>query len=78
MNACLNPGDVVLAPRPGFPLFWTYSSMIGFEIKTYNLDQEKDWEIDMASLEAATDERTKMVIIINPSNPTGTVWRREH
>lgn len=37
---------------------------------------DKEWEIDIKELEELTDEKTKCIVIINPSNPCGSVWSK--
>ncbi|PWA22142.1 hypothetical protein CCH79_00020160 [Gambusia affinis] len=73
-----NPGDNILVPRPGFPLYKTLAVSMGIEVKLYDLLPEKSWEIDLQHLESLVDERTSCLIVTNPSNPCGSVFSREH
>lgn len=78
MCALMDAGDNILVPAPGFSLYETICGRYGFEPKFYNLDPARQWEVDIESLEAAYDERTKCILLNNPSNPCGSVWSREH
>ena len=69
------PGDNVLVPRPGYPLLEFLSRLNDVELSSYRLMYHGNWEIDFDSLEAAADERTRAVIVVNPNNPTGSIIR---
>jgi tyrosine aminotransferase len=71
-------GTNLLVPTPGFPLSRPVCSNLGVEIKFYNLLPDKNWEVDIENLKSQIDDRTKAILITNPSNPCGTVFSREH
>jgi len=71
--ACVNPGEEVLYPNPGFPI---YESMINFvEAKPVPipLKEENDFRMDPNDIVENLTEKTKMIIINSPQNPTGSV-----
>jgi tyrosine aminotransferase len=39
---------------------------------------EKEWEVDLEQMSSLVDERTKVILVNNPSNPCGSVFSREH
>jgi tyrosine aminotransferase len=39
---------------------------------------DKDWEMNLAHMESLIDDRTKAIVMNNPSNPTGAVYSKEH
>mmetsp|Transcript_7345 Transcript_7345/g.7195 ORF Transcript_7345/g.7195 Transcript_7345/m.7195 type:complete len:165 (-) Transcript_7345:482-976(-) len=78
IQTMLNPGDNMLVPSPGFPLYELMCRNRGCTAKYYKLKPHENWEIDFSELDAAVDERTKLLIIINPSNPCGSVYSRDH
>lgn len=69
------PGDNVLIPEPGYPLFEFLSRLHDIELASYALEYQTHWEIDFASLEAAAGPRSRAVIVVNPNNPTGSILR---
>ncbi|XP_059471348.1 tyrosine aminotransferase [Neocloeon triangulifer] len=73
-----NPGQNILVPRPGFSIYRTLAEGLGVQVKYYDLLPTRQWEADLAQLEAAIDTRTAAIIVNNPSNPCGSVYSREH
>ncbi|XP_029653064.1 tyrosine aminotransferase-like [Octopus sinensis] len=73
-----NKGQNILVPRPGFSLYKTVANSVDIEIKFYNLLPEKSWEADLSHLESTIDENTVGIVIINPSNPCGSVYSKSH
>lgn len=78
ISAMASAGQNILIPRPGFSIYRTLSEGFGIEIRSYDLLPEKDWEIDLNSLESLIDENTAALILTNPSNPCGSVFSKEH
>lgn len=64
--------------RPGFPLYQTLAKGLGINTRFYNLLQERNFEIDLNHLESQIDEDTVAIVYCNPSNPCGSLFRREH
>lgn len=71
-------GDNLLVPRPGFPLALPIAENLGINLKHYDLLPEKGWEIDLDSLRALVDDKTKAILVNNPSNPCGTCFSKRH
>ncbi|CAG9322345.1 unnamed protein product [Blepharisma stoltei] len=78
VQSLLNPGDNILAPSPGYPLYESMCQNRGCEVKHYKLKPQENWEIDFNDLDALVDDRTKLLVVINPSNPCGSVFSRDH
>nr|AGT02631.1 tyrosine transaminase [Strigomonas oncopelti]AGU68005.1 tyrosine transaminase [Strigomonas oncopelti] len=76
--AVCNPGDNIIVPAPGFPTYDTAGNTYQAEIRRYHLDSHNGWEANLAELEGLVDERTKLVIMTNPSNPCGSNYSRKH
>lgn len=68
-----DPGDNVLVPQPGYPLFEFLSRLNDIELVGYALEYHQTWEIDFEWLEAAVNARSRALIIVNPNNPTGSL-----
>lgn len=64
-------GAEVLTPAPSYPLLDYIAQLCGVTLRTYKLDESRDWSIDIASLENAISEKTRAIVIISPHNPTG-------
>lgn len=77
MMALLEPGDEVIYPNPGFPI---YESMIRFmdaRPVAIPLVEERGFSFDLDRLASSLSDRTKMVVLVSPGNPTGGVISRE-
>jgi len=76
-----DPGDSVLVPKPGYPLFEYLAGLEGVEAVPYPLEylHPAGWSIDLDALESALKtRRPKAVVLIHPNNPTGSyIGRRE-
>src|SRR5256886_1635925 len=66
-----NPGDEILIPAPGYPLFDFLGDLCDVKLVRYPLLQGHGWHIDFAALAAAVSERTRALIVVHPNNPTG-------
>ena len=71
--AFLEEGDEVLAPGPHYPPYMAYPQMYGGKTVEYKLKSDSNWEIDLEDLESKMNQNVKLVVIINPNNPTGGV-----
>lgn len=69
-------GQNLLIPRPGFSIYKTLAEGFGVECRSYDLLPEKNWEIDLQQMESVIDVNTSAIIITNPSNPCGSVFRQ--
>lgn len=76
--AIANPGDNILLPAPGFPHYATICKTYGIEARFYHLDPRHQWEANMEEIKALRDDRTKLLVMTNPSNPCGSNFSREH
>lgn len=78
IEAIADPGDNILVPSPGFPLYSTLCRPHGIEDRHYRLDLNKGGLVDLTHLESQIDERTRAIIVNNPGNPTGAVLPKKH
>ncbi|XXG66829.1 hypothetical protein AAC387_Pa06g0319 [Persea americana] len=72
------PGANILLPRPGYPNYKSCAAFCGVEVRDYNLNPERSWEIDLDSLKSVADKNTVAMVVINPGNPCGNVFTYEH
>mmetsp|Transcript_1731 Transcript_1731/g.2551 ORF Transcript_1731/g.2551 Transcript_1731/m.2551 type:complete len:432 (+) Transcript_1731:67-1362(+) len=78
INALVDPGCNMLIPVPGFSLYETLLKSMGGEPRFYNLKPEKGWEADIEHMESLIDEKTRAILVNNPSNPCGSVYTKKH
>jgi len=76
LTALVNPGDNVLTPSPEYPLYSAVLAKLSAEPNAYDLDESNGWEPDLKDLKRRINARTKAILLINPSNPTGSVMSR--
>lgn len=72
-----DPGDQILVPRPGYPLFDFLARLEGIEPVDYRLAEEDGWHIDMDGLVGRLSSRTRALVVVNPNNPTGSLVSKE-
>jgi len=77
IGALLNPGENILTPCPGYPLYTGQIPVYGGELRPYCLDEANEWQIDTDELERVVTAKTRAIVVINPNNPTGAVFNRE-
>jgi len=75
--ALVDPGDQVIYPNPGFPIYESMINFIGGEAIPLQLSEHRGFSFDLADLEALISDRTRMIILNSPGNPTGRALSRE-
>ncbi|HEX7078736.1 MAG TPA: pyridoxal phosphate-dependent aminotransferase [Candidatus Eisenbacteria bacterium] len=71
--ACVNPGDEVIIPNPGFPIYESVARFSGATVVPLPLREARDFRFGAADLEALLTPRTRMIVLNSPHNPTGSV-----
>jgi alanine-synthesizing transaminase len=77
LQALLNDGDEVLVPAPDFPLWTAAVSLAGGKAVHYLCDEGANWYPDIEDMTSKLTDRTKAVVVINPNNPTGSVYPKD-
>jgi alanine-synthesizing transaminase len=77
LTALLEPGDNILLPQPGYPLYSSVMAKLNAEVNPYYLNEEDNWNLDVADIESRINSSTRGIVIINPNNPTGAVYPKE-
>jgi aspartate aminotransferase len=75
--ACIEPGDEVILPDPGYPAYASQVNFIGGVPKPVRLREESGFRMDLDELESLVTPKTKMLIVNTPQNPTGGVLTAE-
>jgi len=73
----LRPGDEVLTPSPGFPIYESLINFVGAKPVLYPLREENNFDIDIEEFKKLVSPMTKMIILNSPQNPTGSVLSKE-
>jgi aspartate/methionine/tyrosine aminotransferase len=66
------PGDEVLVPAPSYPLFEFLATIQDVRLRSYPVFYDHGWHVDVHALRQAVSERTHVVMVVNPNNPTGS------
>ena len=71
--ATLEAGTKVLAPGPHYPPYMAYPQLFGAETIEYRLNPDDGWRLDLDDIESKMDADVRLLVLINPNNPTGNV-----
>jgi aspartate/methionine/tyrosine aminotransferase len=77
LSAFLNPGDEVLVPDPSWLNYGHVSTLNEAKTVYYSLISDNNFQINVDVLEKLVNEKTKVLIVLDPSNPTGSVLSKE-
>lgn len=76
--AVLDPGDVCVVPEPGYPPYIGGAKLAGATIEVYPLEREKNFLVELEDLGPSVLERTRLVYLNYPNNPTTAVAPRDY
>ncbi len=74
MMALIEPGDEVLYPDPGFPIYPSFTRGLGATAVPFGLEEKNKFQPDIDEIAQKITPRTSMIIFNSPNNPTGTVF----
>jgi alanine-synthesizing transaminase len=74
LNALVDEGDEVLVPSPTYPLYTAVLAKISAQPRYYRTDCENGWLPDLDHLRTLVTSRTRVLVVIDPNNPTGAVY----
>ncbi|GJQ32431.1 MAG: alanine aminotransferase [Ignavibacteriaceae bacterium] len=77
LTALVNDGENVLTPTPGYPLYTAISAKLSAYENPYYLDEENGWQPDIDDIKKKINSKTKAIVLINPNNPTGSLYTKE-
>jgi aspartate/methionine/tyrosine aminotransferase len=73
----LDPGDEMILADPSYPAYASCASYLQAQVVTVPLLESRDWNLDLDQLSSKVSNRTKVVLVNSPQNPTGGVLGRE-
>src|SRR5258707_9824613 len=76
MLALIDEGDEVIYPNPGFPIYESMIRYVGGKAVPVQLREDRDFSVDVDELSALVTDRTRLIILNSPHNPTGGVMQR--
>ncbi|HMD38189.1 MAG TPA: pyridoxal phosphate-dependent aminotransferase [Candidatus Acidoferrum sp.] len=77
MMALIEPGDEVLYPDPGFPIYPSFTRGLGAKAVAFGLEERNGFQPDLGEIAEKVTPRTTALIFNSPNNPTGTVFSGE-
>jgi aspartate/methionine/tyrosine aminotransferase len=72
-STLLEPGDEVIVVSPGYRQMWGLAKNLGCVVKEAQLQPENNWRLDLDELARLAGSRTKLISVVNPNNPTGSI-----
>jgi aspartate/methionine/tyrosine aminotransferase len=76
-STLLAQGDEVIVVSPGYRQVWGLAKNLGCQVKEAQLCPGNNWGLDLDVLESLVTAKTKLISVVNPNNPTGSIFSRE-
>jgi len=73
LTALVNPGDEVLLPAPGYPIYPAIIGKLGAKVVYYHLQPQNNWYPSVDEVRSLIGPKTRAIVLINPSNPAGSI-----
>jgi aspartate/methionine/tyrosine aminotransferase len=77
LQTLLAAGDEMVVMLPNYMQVWGIGQNFGFRVRTFHLQEERGWAPNLDELDAVVSDRTKLIAVCNPNNPTGYILTRE-
>ncbi len=74
LHVLIDPGDEIIVTDPGFASHFQQIRLCGGKPVFWRLDEAADWRLDLGALPGLIGEKTKAIILVTPSNPTGKIF----
>ncbi len=73
LQTLLAPGDEMAMMLPNYMQIWGIAHNFGVRVRAFHLKEDRGWAPDLAELNDVVSERTKLIAVCNPDNPTGYI-----
>ena len=73
LQTLLEPGDEIATVTPTYKQVWGIAANSGHTVRPFRLDPERAWSLDTDDLARQVNEKTRIIAIVNPNNPTGHI-----
>ncbi|MGB9842331.1 MAG: aminotransferase class I/II-fold pyridoxal phosphate-dependent enzyme [Candidatus Bathyarchaeales archaeon] len=77
ISSLIEKGDEILVPGPAYPPYISYAKAYYGQPVTYETVEEENWQPNIDDLRRKISKKTRAIVIINPNNPTGALYRRK-
>jgi len=77
LQTLLAAGDEMVVMLPNYMQVWGIGQNFGFRVRAFHLQEERGWAPDLDELDAVVSDRTKLIAVCNPNNPTGYILTQE-
>ncbi|NKB34958.1 MAG: aminotransferase class I/II-fold pyridoxal phosphate-dependent enzyme [Pseudomonadales bacterium] len=73
VQTMLEPGDEIASMVPTYKQVWGIAENQGHSVRTFSLKANEAWALDVDELDEAVNDKTKLIALVNPNNPTGHI-----
>ena len=73
VRTLLSPNDGITIMLPNYMQIWGIAKNFGFDMKTFNLHEERGWGLDLGEMNETVTDGTRLIAVCNPNNPTGYI-----
>ena len=73
-HVLIDPGDEIILTDPGFASHFQQIRLCGGKTVFWAMDEARGWSLDLDALPGLISERTKAIVLVTPSNPTGKIF----
>ena len=77
LQTLLAAGDEMVVMLPNYMQIWGLGHNFGFQVRAFHLQEERGWAADLDELNQVVTEKTKLIAVCNPNNPTGYILTQE-
>jgi aspartate/methionine/tyrosine aminotransferase len=73
MQTLMRPGDELLTQKPTYMQVWGLARNAGNAVRSFSMDPDCGWALDLDELAAGVSDKTRIIAVVNPNNPTGYI-----